>query len=185
MPFTQERLRDLLVEYKALIDTADSIIADATTRELNGQGLQAKYVQLVKDVERLGRCHRHFFALEWRDLNRNWKRNQRAAQKQAAKRRAQGVVPRGDFEGIRGDYVPRGILALSPEQQKEDEVYRRFCAGQEETGDASSEADLVPLPPAADQEERDRLRCQFDLGLPGPPTDEQFAKWQTAKLGGL
>lgn len=182
MPITQERIRDLLVEYKQWLDTIDSLVADAATREQSGQTTQAKYIQLVADVERLRRCHRHYFTVEWRDLNRNWKRNQRQAAKMEAKRRRQGVAPRKDYEGIKGDFVPRGILSLSPEQQREEEIYRRFCAGEgADEMEGGFEGDFLPLAPPPQNDEMDKIRCQYELGLANAPTEEQLEAWRNKK----
>ncbi len=178
MPVTQDRLRDLLTEYKRYLDAFGQLIQGAVTREDAGFDARTKYLNIVAELENIRAIQHPRFTIEWDLLNRNWKRNQRQAEIQRNKRARLGVVPRRPHEGIAGDYIPRGILSLSPDQMREEEEYARFNAGLEggETLPVRKSEEVV-----TDQTEMQLIQCQFELGLANKPTEEQFTAWKERK----
>ena len=184
MSFTQERLRDLLLEYKRYIDAFNALVTGAKAREDAGLDARAKYVNIIAELEGIRAIEHPRFTIEWEKINRNWKRNQRQADIQRAKRRRLGVVPRRDFEGIQDNYVPRGILALSPDQMREEEEYmraqeeaREYDRAQGVRAGTATARQAKPL----DDVNLDAIRCQYELGLANPPSAAQLAAWKAER----
>jgi hypothetical protein len=178
MSLTQERLRDILTEYKTWIDNVTLLIDSALTREATGRSNPAiAYTALLAEIESLRSLPRMRFVVEWHELNKNWKRNQRNAEVARQKRRKRGVPERKASEGIRGDYVARGRLSLSPQQLAEEEEYLRFNAENAYVPEGKPK----PAKQERDSPDMDIIRCQYELGLADAPSEEQLAKWRERK----
>ncbi len=178
MSINQERLREILTEYKTWIDNVELFINGALTREREGsQNVTVAYTALLAEIESLKTLPRMRFVVEWHELNKNWKRNQRNAEVARQKRRKAGVPERKSSFGIQSNYIARGRLSLSPAQLAEEEVYLGFNA------DPANAPTNAPQPAKQDRAnpDMDLLRCQYELGLADKPTEVQLAAWREKK----
>lgn len=178
MSINQERLREILVEYKTWVDNVTLLIDSALTREREGGVNPAiAYTALLAEIESLRTLPRIRLAIEWHELNKNWKRNQRNAEVARQKRRARGVPERKSIHGINANFVARGRLSFSPAQLAEEEEYLRHNADP-----ANAPCGTVrPEKQNPANPNMDIIRCQYELGLADKPTEAQLEEWRKRK----
>jgi hypothetical protein len=167
MPITQQRLRDLLEEHEACLRAIDALRTNAEGHYRNKMldatdRVEMLYAEtlLLADVPRL------YAKLERRDLDRNWKKNQKLAAKQERKRRAKGIAPRGQPTDT--DWVPH-TQAPQPEPvvftDEDEAAYAAFNA-----------QGAAPLDDEAAQ-------CMRELGLTEPPSPSLLESWREGRNG--
>ncbi len=157
MPITQERLRDLLEEHETWINALSAFRTNADSI-YNNPALAAsdKLEMLYGETLLLRDLSRTYAIVERRDLNRNWKLNQRLAAKQQRKRRAAGIVPRG--MATETDWVPHE-------------------ASFDEAAYAAHNAD------PANQANSEIAQCMTEMGLSEPPSPSMLENWRTNRAG--
>jgi hypothetical protein len=187
MSITQERIRDLLEEYENLINAVQACLrraGDLIGRETLTAADKAD--MLWNELCTLKAIPRYHAMVERRDLNRNWKRNQRQADKARQKRRERGI-PERSRNATDTDWLPRG-LGVS-EQFIEDDGYDAFNADPRfaPTNPASatrpSDADDNRKPSQLTPEQEVYL-CMHEMGLAEKPTADQLTFWKEMKAKG-
>ncbi len=194
MPFTQDRLRAILLEYSKWVESVTNLLTN--TDQALGQSCDAadKLRSIAFDIDSLRGIPRTRLDIEMDALNRNWKRNQRQAAKMERKRRAAGIAPR-EPTGIESDYLPRGQLAAFTTGEQADDIYtgppstispdmiRHYLHDTETDEQEPKNATVSSLDPFAPISARERAQCKAEMEMDEEPSDGVVRSWREGHNG--